>query len=844
MAGASLVVVDGERWRELTAGEGVPSRQALSRAMALNQQLGHENLGFLSEQHGFLPSQPPLLELPDCHRAWDAMVSRMPELHRTLQLRTAFDSMPLLSAVEDALPDRYLCRASALLSFFAHAYVRVQTAPPEVIPACIERPWQEVSNRLGRPAPFMSYIDLIVYNWKLRDPARPDPMRVENLDLLIPSVGNQEERVFHLTQVELVAQGAPLVGIAVRSQEAVADGDSAGLKRELLALLERLQELTEVSVLKVDPNSYSATFVDQAVWAKTVAPFALPISEGVQGSAGSSSPIFPLLDDFLGRSLFDSTLGQESAHLRRWFPPHWQDFLGAIGQISVRDFVERSGDRALQGLFQTVVDAYAGEKGFLGAHRLKAYGFLRIAFKAGRTVTIGAFGDTFKAQAWDRINAELDQTRLERYAGLPAYVPAGVPITNDPPAHGHAGDEPTPGEVTRFRLDVAGAGIHYRVGDRCGVLVENSDELVDRTLRALRANGEELVGLDRAWLDALRARYAREPAPELPLALLLRYGTIRPVSREAAKALAALSASSRLRAILAARAEDQWELWDLLDLLYDGGFETRRLWKAAPWEAESICTIVPPGPFRLYSISSAMEPDAIDGAQTLDLTVAPLRYQTKETPISRAESREGAASSFIRRAAAGHFGTRPGRTITLQIVPASRFHLPSDPARPIVMFAAGSGIAPFRGFLEERARQESGGENWLFFGTRTPEQFFYREQLARLAGAGRLQMRVAFSAADTSARFVPTADGGEFVFVPGARGRLDALMEEEENARSLWELLRGEDEGGRGAHFYVCGQTRFAVTVEDSLRAIIARFSEGADDAERAARARETLYHL
>ncbi|MDQ3548313.1 MAG: hypothetical protein M3439_05765, partial [Chloroflexota bacterium] len=651
----------------MSAEQGVPSRQVLSRATILNRELGHENLGFLSEEHGFLPSQPPLLELPSSHRAWDEMVPRMPELHRTLQLRSAFDAMPMLSASEDALADHYLCRASALLSFFAHAYYRVQTTPPQAIPACIAQPWKEVSRRLDRPAPFMSYIDLIVYNWQLRDPARPDPMRVENLDLLIPSVGNQEERIFHLTQVELVAQGAPLVGMAVRAQEAVARGDSTGLKRELLAVLERLQELTEVSCLKVDPNPYSATFVDQAVWAKTVAPFALPISEGVQGSAGSSSPIFPLLDDFLGRSQYDSTLGQESAHLRRWFPRHWQEFFGAIGQVSVRDFVERSGDRRLQGLFQAVVDGYAGEKGFLGVHRLKAYGFLRIAFKAGRTVTIGAFGDRFKEQAWDRINAELDETRLERYAGLSLYRPVGTPITQALTADGGSKGEAAPSEITLLRLDSSGTGIQYRVGDRCGILVENSADLVDRTLRALRANGEEMIRLDRAWLDALRTRYAREPEPLLPLALLLSFGTIRPVSREVAKALATLTASSKLQAIINARAEDQWELLDLLDLLHEGGFETRRLWKAAPWEPESICKIVPPQPFRLYSISSAMEPAAIDGTSALDLTVARLRYQTQDAPTSRSEWRDGTASTFVSRAAAGQIESRTDRKIPLQI---------------------------------------------------------------------------------------------------------------------------------------------------------------------------------
>lgn len=812
----------------------IPSRRVLDEAVAENQRLGHENLGFLSESHGFLPVEPPLLELPPSHRPWDDMVPRMPELHRTLQLRHAFDAMPLLSAAEAALPERYLYRASALLSFFAHAYTRVRNAPPEALPDCIELPWQEVSRRLGRPAPFMSYIDLIIYNWRLRDPARVDALRVDNLDLLIASVGNREEQVFHLAQLELAAQGTPLVGLTVRAQEATTRGDVAGLKRELLGILVCLRELTDVSYMKVDPNPYSETFVDQAVWAKTVAPFALPIREGVQGNAGSASPIFPLMDEFLSRTQYDSTLGQEFAHLRQWFPQHWQEFFSAIGQVSVRAFVEQRGDRGLQGLFQSVLDAYAGENGFLGVHRRKAYGFLRIAFKAGRTVTIGAFGDRFKEQAWDRINAELDATRLERYSGVALFRPSGMPRAR---GNGEA-------DVTLLGLDVAGAGVYYRPGDRCGVYVENSDLLVDRTLRALRASGDEVIRLNRAWLDGLRVRYAREPAPTLRLADLLRQGRIRPVSREVAKSLAVLTASSKLREIIEARAEDQWELWDLLDLLYESGFETRRLWKAEPWEAESICALVPPEPFRLYSISSAMGPEPDDGAQTVDLTVARLDYRTHDTAVSQAGTRAGTASSYVRRVAGRRPDTDVLSAVPLQIVPAPRFHLPPDPQTPIVMFAAGAGIAPFRGFLQERLRQDGGGENWLFLGARTPEQLYYREDLEEWIGAGRLRLQVAFSASDTSARSVSAPTGGMLAVEPGVRRRLDALIEEQEIAQALWDLVRPRDMGGRGAHIYVCGRTAFAATIERSLRAILERCIDVPDEDERAAQAQTLFYRL
>lgn len=148
----------------MTTQPSVPSREVLERATRTNAALGHENLGFLSEAHGLAPFAPPLLELPPSHRAWDDIVEQMPEFWRTLRLRPVLDTLPLLSAAEEALPDRYLLRASALLSMLAHSYVRVRSGPQPPLPQSIERPWREITARLGRRAPFLSYIDLIVYN--------------------------------------------------------------------------------------------------------------------------------------------------------------------------------------------------------------------------------------------------------------------------------------------------------------------------------------------------------------------------------------------------------------------------------------------------------------------------------------------------------------------------------------------------------------------------------------------------------------------------------------------------------------------------------------------------------
>jgi ferredoxin-NADP reductase/cytochrome b involved in lipid metabolism len=748
----------------------VPSGAALRRAERSNADAGHENLGFLSESHGFLPVEPPRLRLPDSHRAWDETAARLPELWRTVAVREAIEELPLLDV--GVLDDRDLWRASCLVSILAHSYVRSETRPYGELPPSIRRPWQELADRLGRPRPFLSYNDLIVYNWRLREPGLDDPMRVENLELLVPTVGNQAERVFYLTQVEISAQCAPIVGAVVRAQRAAARDDPAALAEELLLVLERLRHITEVSFQKIDQNPLSPTYVDPVVWATTVAPFAVPIDD-TAGPSGTSAAVFHLLDAFLGRRRFDSFLGRELVHLQTWFPPHHRAFLAAVDEVSVRDYVSARGDRALAGLFSTVLEAYAGPRGYLGVHRLKVYGYLELAFKVGRAVTIGGFSGAFRERAWKEVDGELDASRRERLEAFGA------------PRHGVVrGRRPLGAAAHRVTVDVSAAGVPYRPGDHLRVLPENTPELVERTLAALRAEGGERVPLTPAWREALRSRagFEAEAPTHLPLRELLRYAKLRPLLRPVGKSLAALTSSVRLDAILEARQEDQWELWDALELLAADGYDTQRLWRSQLWQDESIARIVPPEPFRTYSVASA--PDG-PVPRTLDLTVARLEYEPQ---------RHGTASTFLTANGDG--------PTAVDIVRPGRFRLPEDPARPIVMVAGGTGIAPFRAFLQERVQRGAPGENWLFLGIRTRDELLYRDELEELVEDGRLELRVALSREEP-------------------RAHVPDVMEREENAAELWRLV------GAGASVYICGRAAFAHAVTEALVNIAARFGDG-----------------
>ena len=799
----------------------VASRTVLESAAETNRRLGHENFGFLSESHGVMPISPPRLRMSAAHREWDELAAQLPMLFRTMEVRRALEEMSVLEASPESLPDEELLRASELLSMFAHSYFRVDQDTPEVLPASIQRPWRQVSERLDRPAPHLSYIDLVMHNWRLVDPNRPDPMCIENLELLVPIYDNQAERVLYLVQVEVLSQSSGVVAACVRAQEAAARDDPAGLKRELIQIADTLQRVARESFAKLRADPYAPTYVDNIVFAKTVAPFGVPITAGVAGPSGASAPLFHVLDQFFGRRHFDTLLGGEMKHQRDWYPAHWRDFLEALGAVSVLEYVGKRGDQELQGLYTEAVHAYMGDQGFLKRHRLKIHGFLDIAYKVGRDVTIGGFAGTFSDRTWEQVDDELAAATHERRLDAPTPLRlARIAKVED----ATVGDG---GSVKHVVLDVEGKGVRYQPGDRVSVLPENRRELVDRTVAALRARPDQPIQLTRVWRDAIEVRAELAGATELPLRTVLSLGRIRPLDREIATALLSVSGDATLREIVRLRAEDQWELWDVLELLARSGFDPRALWRALPGERHHICSIVPPERPRMYSISSATTGDE-GGARELHLTVGGLHYRSADAPpVSLPVDRRGTASTFLGDPALWETDA----SLAFTIIRPTRFSLPANGDEPVVMFAGGTGIAPFRGFLQERGRRGDMGETWLFFATRTEADVYYRRELEEAIGAGHLRLSVALSRQPAACRVSSNGTGSHLVFEPGEPQRIESQILADDNARELWELLRPVDQGGRGGRFYVCGRSGFARSIIDALKEVARRVG-GIDPSE------------
>jgi sulfite reductase (NADPH) flavoprotein alpha-component len=205
-------------------------------------------------------------------------------------------------------------------------------------------------------------------------------------------------------------------------------------------------------------------------------------------------------------------------------------------------------------------------------------------------------------------------------------------------------------------------------------------------------------------------------------------------------------------------------------------------WPAAKFSPAEFTALLRKLQPRLYSISSS--PKANPGQ--VHLTVASVRYE------AHGRARKGVCSTFLADR------VEADTPVPVFVQTSNGFRLPADGTRPVIMIGPGTGIAPFRAFLQERRSLGATGRNWLFFGDQRRDcDFLYREEVEALLAAGTLsRLDTAFS-----------RDQAEKVYV---QHRMI------ESSRELWSWL--ED----GAHLYVCGDAkRMAKDVDAALLQVI-----------------------
>ena len=516
--------------------------QHLQAALLLQNQKGHGVDLFCSIEHGFVPITEPLLALPKSHAAWDQITAELPILLRDRQMLQKGTDLPILSAGPEDLEEPYLCRAACILGHLAHAWVRSHPEQFPKLPEGISQPWKVVNQRLNRRAPFLSSNDFVAYNWKLKDPT--GPRILENMDILVKTLGNEAERVSMLTVTEILAQSGPLLRAVVRICDGVLHHDREKVAHNLDRIRSELQRLTYNSFMKLDPNRWGEHHADPIVWAKLVAPFGAPTWDGEPGFSGTETPTFQILDALFRRQTYESDLGKESRHNLNWLHTDFQKLHGAIQNVGLREWIIEQADKELEALYQAALDAYAGERGFLGMHRLKLYGYIELGFKTGRPATNGGFRADMGPRAWDMVDDHIETARQERYAGI-ALPPSHAkrthvqPVTVSEKKHACA-----------VRLNIQNQGLHYQPGDRCAILPLNPRAEVEKLLAILRAHPQTPIPLTQRWCQHLERHHViveqDSQFKTADLVSFLRYAQLRPVPRPCVQAFERLTGCEKL----------------------------------------------------------------------------------------------------------------------------------------------------------------------------------------------------------------------------------------------------------------------------------------------------------
>ena len=326
-------------------------------------------------------------------------------------------------------------------------------------------------------------------------------------------------------------------------------------------------------------------------------------------------------------------------------------------------------------------------------------------------------------------------------------------------------------ETWHIEFDLAESGLRYSVGDSFGLFARNDSVLVAQVVAALGVAPDFPIGA-RPLHEVLADSVSLGLAPD-SLFQLISYLT-GGERRQKAKALAAGDDPDGDAATL-----------DVLAAL--------EKFSGCRPDPEAFLEALEPLQPRLYSISSS--PKAEPGR--LALTVDAVRYR-----VGRRE-RLGTASTYLASRA------KPGDRLRAYVQKAHAFALPADSSVPIIMIGPGTGVAPFRAFLQERAACRAPGRNWLFFGhQRSACDFFYEEEWVAMRNAKVLtRLTLAWS-----------RDGEKKIYVQ------DRMREV---GRELWEWIAA------GAHLYVCGDAkRMAKDVERALVDVVAQFgARPADDA-------------
>ena len=320
-------------------------------------------------------------------------------------------------------------------------------------------------------------------------------------------------------------------------------------------------------------------------------------------------------------------------------------------------------------------------------------------------------------------------------------------------------------DTRHFEIDLTGWGLNFEPGDSLAVYPTNDPVLVDEILRALGAKGDESVPAAKTtkpFREALLRDYSITQPPPKFLKAIAERASAAPMLTELLDPDRKLDLDNFL-----------WGM-EVIDFLVDHPSA-----KFKPEEFVGLLNKLQP---RLYSVASSLRvfPDQVH------FIVDIIRYE------SHGRMRKGVATAFLAERA---------DNVPVPVYPSSakHFHMPEDPNTPLIMIGPGTGIAPFRAFLQDRQATGAKGKNWLFFGAQREKcDYAYQEDWERFSRDGLL----------TKLDCAWSRDQAHKIYVQ------NKMLE---NAAEIWKWI-----DGKGAQFFVCGDAkRMAKDVDAALRKIV-----------------------
>ena len=321
-------------------------------------------------------------------------------------------------------------------------------------------------------------------------------------------------------------------------------------------------------------------------------------------------------------------------------------------------------------------------------------------------------------------------------------------------------------DVRHIEIDLGESGLTYQAGDALGVWFENSTALVAELIATLGLDEKDKVAVAEESLTLAEALKSKFEITQTSINFIEFWAN----KSQASSLLAILDDKTALREYAANH--------QVVDVVKSATLPTDVKLEAQEL-VDALRKITP----RLYSIASSQS----EVEEEVHLTVGLVQYQAGEA------TRQGGASGFLAD------GIDVGGEVKVFIEHNDNFRLPADSNTPVIMIGPGTGVAPFRAFMQEREATEANGDNWLFFGDQTfTQDFLYQVEWQSYLKSGLLtKIDLAFS-----------RDQAEKIYVQ------DRLTE---NASEVFAWLE------RGAHIYVCGDmSRMAKDVEAALLDIIA----------------------